>query len=336
MASSFDHPVRGTVHCPAAPLVSAWLDAHGTPNSIAPLTGLPSPTAPADSSDGRLAATTYLDLDGRAVGIAVLAPPPFADRAAAAVSVWTACLRTRRLVVPLLTPHCDGSLDALPRPRRSTAGSSSAGAECRPRADAREAVLGYQREHQTVLLLGTQHSRVDGPAPRAPGGVVPVRDEGEAAKVLVEDPRNVVFVVAPCADIRTVSAVLAVLRNRFPLLRGQHPDQWCYRSTDNRLAAGAAVRFSDLALAVEGAPPGIRQAGGVVAVGGLGDLRPEDIARAATISLIGPPVPRRHPAGPQVTDLIEVLSGLGPASVVHQRFISDVSTNVFDKAAQDR
>ncbi|MGW4651611.1 hypothetical protein ACWEPF_34265, partial [Kitasatospora sp. NPDC004289] len=37
VVTAFDHPARGTVHCPAAPLLAAWLEALGIPHATGPV-----------------------------------------------------------------------------------------------------------------------------------------------------------------------------------------------------------------------------------------------------------------------------------------------------------
>ncbi|BAJ33060.1 MULTISPECIES: hypothetical protein [Kitasatospora] len=328
VVSAFTHPGRGPVECPAAPLVSAWLNARGVPNRIAPLTGGPGRAVAGPGSgggEGQLAATTYPAPDGRILGLAVLAPTLFADTAGTAVSTWGGCLRTRRLVVPELVPHCDGSLAPGPS---APASALTDGNSCPSLAGAREAAFRHRAEHRTVLLLGAPHdtaSAMTCPVPDPTPGLIPIPDPDAAARLAVADPRNLAFVVAPCADVRNVSRVVAVLRERFPLLRGQHPDQWCYRATDNQHVLEAAVRHSDLVLSTLGTPLRAPHVGRLVNVRSLADLRPPDLARATTVTLVGPPLPPAPGTGPTVADLTGVLTGLGPTSVVRQRFRSEVA-----------
>ncbi|MFD7730562.1 hypothetical protein ACFV6F_09290 [Kitasatospora phosalacinea] len=315
VASAFDHPERGRVECPAAPLVAAWLDAWGTPNRVGPLTGGRGAVGDAKGDGGLLVATTYPGPDGRPLGIAVLAPHLLAGTAAAAVSTWSACLRTRRLLVPVFAPRCDGTLTAPPGP-----GSPAPEDDCRPRSLAREAVLGQRAQARRVLLVG---------APRAgtPDGLVPVPDVETATKIPLADPGTLAFVVAPCADTCAADRIVSVLRERFPSLRGQHPEQWCHRGTDNRIALEVAVHHGDLTLSLPGAPPPPPRARRVVEVRTLADLRPADIAQAATIVLLGPPgTPGSGPepgtpepgSGLGVAEVVGLLSGLGPTAVVRR------------------
>ncbi|MGW4802717.1 hypothetical protein [Kitasatospora sp. NPDC004272] len=325
--TSFDHPVRGPVSCPAAPVLAAWLDTWGVPTRTGPLRGAGEGDGRAGTRDGRLVATTYVDPGGAVRGIAVLAPDLLVETATAAVSTWSACLRTRRLLVPVFASSCDPASTDVPGPRAPglpvLAGTCAE--ECPHRALLREAVLDYRKEHGTVLVVGQADPGGDGLVAGAGAGLVPVPDRTAAAKLSVTDPHDLAFVVAPCTDTRTADRIVSVLRERFPLLRGQHPDQWCYRSTDNRYAAQAAVANSDLALLLQGAPAVPPRARNTLSVRTLADLRPTDIAQAQTIALLGPPAELPPGAGVTVADLVEVLSGLGPASVVHQRFTSDVA-----------
>ncbi|MFF2820855.1 hypothetical protein ACFVT9_35670 [Kitasatospora cineracea] len=329
MASSFDHPERGRVECPSAPLIAAWLDTWGMPNTTGPLTGTRRTTArTADRHGGQLVATTYTDTGGRAVGIAVLAPPLLVETAVQAVSTWSACLRTRRLLVPRLTPHCEPALTALFEPGTPNAPTPAATTDdCRHRASTRQTALDHRKDRRTVLVVGAPPGEAGASAPASAEGMLLVPDVETAVRLRVPDPRNLALVVAPCADTRGADRIIAALGERFPLLEGQHPGQWCHRSTDNRQAVQAAVGNSDLALFLPGAPPVPPRARNTLRVRTLADLRPADLAPATTIALLGPPASPPSPTAAEVAGMARVLSGLGPTAVVHQRFTSEAESD---------
>lgn len=336
VVSAFDHPDRGRVLCPASPLVAAWLATRGVPAVLRPLKTRLRHGGQGSRSEGQLFATTYQDLDHRATGIATLARGPLSEHAEQAVQAWAACLRTRRLLVPMAAAACAASSAALLPQTRSegvllpepTAGSP---APCGSAIGARECIRAFRERGDTVLLLGAGADALVGGRRRTvspePIGVLAVPDRETAASVGVPDASAVSFVTRPCSPTEEVAAILTVLRTRFPLLRGQHPDQWCYRATDGRSAARAAALHSDLTLCaqlgrIEWLPKS------AVAVTEWEDLLPEAVAPAATIALVGAP---RGLGGPGigVADLIEALSGLGPTSVVRQRVVSEVITDIF-------
>ncbi|MEV7297402.1 hypothetical protein AB0N79_38190 [Streptomyces microflavus] len=338
VASSFHHPSRGYVWCPASPLLAAWLICRGVPASVQPLEVCLQQSSNQAPGGGVLFATSYQDVDHGTVGIAALAQGPLRDRAEQAIRAWTACLRTRRLLVPLVGTACASPLVPLPPQGRSEgtpllASKHRAPSVCGLADTARDCIVGFKQRGDTVLLVG-DGGIVAGSSSSAAWlddeEVVAVADVRAAVSINVDDAAAVAFVVNPCSLTEEVAQILAVLRTRFPLLRGQHPDQWCYRATDSRSAVRMAVAQSDLALAVQNGQAGWLPEG-ILSVASLGDLDPKVIASAATIALVetqsGFPVP-----GVGVNDLIESLSGLGPTSVVYQRVVSNISTDFLKTA----
>jgi 4-hydroxy-3-methylbut-2-en-1-yl diphosphate reductase len=108
--TEFDHPERGPVRCSAAPAVSGWLRRRGFPvrEGLAP-----SSTGPHDGSV--LFTVTYLDHEGRAVGLGAAAASPGLAVAADAVSTWASVMRTRRAVLVATDPVCRGARNSLAR-----------------------------------------------------------------------------------------------------------------------------------------------------------------------------------------------------------------------------
>ncbi|BAJ25900.1 MULTISPECIES: hypothetical protein [Kitasatospora] len=317
----FVHPERGRVACPAAPLVEAHLRAEGL------LTGAGGPApellpVPAQRvrDGGVLACTTYIDLDGSVTGIAVTAPRALETAARDAVQRWAAVLRTRRIVI------------ALGEPCRQAARSAPGHAGCPKAAATRELVRQYRERGDTVLVLGAA-----GECDSASAHALP--DVAAALRFEPDDDTRLSFVLAPCSPVEAAMPVLRVLRARFPALRGQHPDQWCYAASDARLGARMVTETSDLVLDLgasaaptDGADAPSRRT--VRRVRTLADLRPEELAAAATVGVLPQLSGRERPDdSPTVTDVIEVLSGLGPLSVVHHRASTDVSTNVYERSA---
>lgn len=134
----------------------------------------------------------------------------------------------------------------------------------------------------------------------------------------VADPDRVSFAVRPCTPVDDVVPVVAALREAFPRLRGQHPDQWCYRSADRRDAVRALAAASDVVLLLGrpdpdllAGPPGPAAVRPVAAVR---DVRRAWLAGSATVGVAAGP---ETPAG-LLAGVTEALSGLGPYSVVRQ------------------
>lgn len=119
VVTEFDHPERGPVRCSAVPAVSGWLRRRGFPVRQGPAPRL------AASSDSVLFTATYLDHDGRAVGLGAAAVGPgLAAAAADAVSAWASVMRTRRAVLAATDPTCPGERHSLTRAWNALAAAS--------------------------------------------------------------------------------------------------------------------------------------------------------------------------------------------------------------------
>ncbi|MER8099257.1 hypothetical protein [Kitasatospora sp. NPDC094016] len=321
--SGYVHPTRGPVTCPAAPLVAGWLHERGFASRIDAGGILPA------GRGGRLFATTYIDLDGAVVGIAVIAPARQEAVAAEAVRVWSATVRTRRLIVCASAPACGPTPAVPPQPlNRLAAPAGGAGqAECPRAAASWAAVRQYEARGDTVLVLGGGGLAPAGPAAQQ-AGRVRVPDAAGAQALRAVDPERLSFVQHPCSPVEEVAEILGVLRARFPLLRGQHPDQWCYRSSDRRRAVRAVAESSDLVLVSAGSTLAASiRSGAFVAFNGLNALRPEEIAAAATVGVIAPL--RAAEGAVDATDaVVGAIGGLGPVSVAYHRTVTEVATDV--------
>jgi 4-hydroxy-3-methylbut-2-enyl diphosphate reductase len=159
-----------------------------------------------------------------------------------------------------------------------------------------------------------------------PHEVTEVATLRQAEAVTVDDPAAVAFVVAPGAVSAQVAQVLRVLRRRVPLLRGQHPRQWCYTMSDWWTVAKSVVEECDCVLEVGGgegprawairaaaAHKGVR----VYSIGSLSDLRSEQVD-AATIAVVG----TGGDSTPHSEQVICALRGLGPSDTVRRGIAS--------------
>ena len=348
VAERYTHPDRGPVDCPAAPLLVAWLQGRGVSARLGCFDRLDRLSASGGRAPTVVASTSYLDPAGRAagqvVGLAVAAGRDDAEVATAAVSTWSAVLRTRRVILPFPTrcapsgrPREAAAARTVPGTRRGPAvddvrPEAAAGCvepDCPGESSAWGAVREYQGRGDTVLMLGRRAGREA--TLRTPGGVdaarcLPVRTLEDAGEELRAEAERLSFVVRPCAPIEEVTPLLRELRDRFPLLRGQHPDDWCYAASDRRNSLRLAAEASDLVL-VLGNPldldPGALGRTERRHLSTLADLAPQDLMNAGTITLADSGTDTESGTGtlPDVTvaDLIGVLGGLGPLSVVRHR-----------------
>ncbi|WP_189967904.1 hypothetical protein [Streptomyces violascens] len=182
------------------------------------------------------------------------------------------------------------------------------------------AVRSYLASGDEVLLVGEPVSPADAcvtPTVGQDGGVRTVRSPQDAACLRVRDQNRLAFVVAPGSATDQIAGILGVLRTRFPRLRGQHPDGWCYTMTDLLATSRSVLAESDtVLLAGDAETPhtaAVRASGcGTPAhrIRGLNDLFVHHID-APTIALTG-----SHTAVGEL--VLRVLSGLGPLSTVER------------------
>jgi 4-hydroxy-3-methylbut-2-enyl diphosphate reductase len=104
VASTFTHPVRGVVECPAAPVAATAMGMTGlrVRRRSAP---------PVGSGDGILHAVSYVDPSGQVMGLGVVAPQshgPASRLAEEVVRSWAGVMRTRRVLVEATGPSCAG------------------------------------------------------------------------------------------------------------------------------------------------------------------------------------------------------------------------------------
>lgn len=207
-------------------------------------------------------------------------------------------------------------------------------ATCPLVADAHREVREFADRGDTVLMVGRPGDAVtEGLVGQAPEDVFVVSSVREAGEVLVADPDRVSFVLSPGMPVDDSVVVLAALRSRFPRLRGQHPDGWCYAASDRRAAVRSVAGGSDLLLIVGDADDSDRHELAAAVAGArcqirhlvnAGQLRADWLASAVTIGIA---TTSSAPAG-LVDEIVTVLSGLGPLSVAHQQITTDVATDV--------
>lgn len=310
----FEHPSRGSVRCPAAPAFAADLAERLRPGAAgAPGRGVALDTDVDASRHTRAtitAAVSYLDRDGHATGLAAALP---ADDSAALDAVlrglceWTSVMHTRQVLVAE-QPSC--------------APSSAATALCPHRTIAHASVLEYVGRGDALVLVADRESGLAeqlAADARGAGGRAEIVREAATAALGDVDPNALSFVIVPGTRIEVAGPILRGLRERFPRLRGQHPDAFCHGRTDwyetVRSVAGASERVFVLSDPAEPTDPTVLEvvdALGVpcVRVTDPVDLRPAQLDHRA-IGLI--PVGSAT-ADKRVAEAVELLGGLGPLS----------------------
>lgn len=179
----------------------------------------------------------------------------------------------------------------------------------------------FAAQDTTVFLIGhSGHEEVEGTSGEAPDHVVVVPDVTAAATVTAPDPDRVAYAMQTTLAVDEAEQIAAVLRQRFPALRGPRRDDICYATTNRQVAVRQIAAGCDLMLVV-GSPNSsnslrlveVAQREGVPGrlIDDAGDLSLSDLIGAKTIG-----VTAGASAPPQlVDDLVAALGGLGATNV---------------------
>jgi 4-hydroxy-3-methylbut-2-enyl diphosphate reductase len=171
----------------------------------------------------------------------------------------------------------------------------------------------YANRGDTVIVIGNDGT--DGnaamPALTAQAGeaAVVVRSAADAGDLTGIDPERVSFVIDPGMRTEDALAILAVLRRRFPHLRGHHFDVLCDAASNRARAIESVAAANEVTLVVTGHAE--NPASGIP-VTSLADLAADLLDGITTVGLV---TTLSAPAG-LADDVIRALSGLGPLSVV--------------------
>ena len=110
----------------------------------------------------------------------------------------------------------------------------------------------YAGRGATVLLVGhADHDEVIGTRGEAPDQVILIEDVAQAEAVDVPDPENVALTTQTTLSLDDTTAIVAVLRRRFPALREPASSDICYATQNRQDAVKQAVTAgADLVLVV--------------------------------------------------------------------------------------
>ena len=168
----------------------------------------------------------------------------------------------------------------------------------------------YASRGDTVVVIGdAAHAATRVLAEQAGEAAVVISTAGQISDVEGADPERVSFVIDPGMQTEHALAILAVLRRRFPQLRGHHFDAICDAASDRARTIESVTATSELMLVVTGNPAGVVNATPVTR---LADLRPDLLDGITSVGLAST---LDAPAG-LADDVVRALSGLGPLSIV--------------------
>jgi 4-hydroxy-3-methylbut-2-en-1-yl diphosphate reductase len=173
----------------------------------------------------------------------------------------------------------------------------------------------------TVLLIGhAGHEEVEGTLGEAPEHTILVENVTQARSVTVTDPERVSYLTQTTLAVDETAEIVAVLRERFPSLKGPASDDICYATTNRQHALSTVATEADLVLVI-GSPNSsnsvrlvelARRAGtSAYLIDDAGDIRAEWLAGVRTIGLTA-----GASAPPRLVD--EVLAALAPGTVIER------------------
>lgn len=173
----------------------------------------------------------------------------------------------------------------------------------------------------TVLLIGhAGHEEVEGTLGEAPEHTILVEDVAQARTVTVPDPARVSYLTQTTLAVDETEEIVAVLRSRFPELRGPATDDICYATTNRQHALSSVAADADLVLVIGSTNSSnsvrlvelARRAGTpAYLIDDAGDIDPAWLVGVRTVG-----VTAGASAPPRLVD--EVVAALGPVTVLER------------------
>ncbi len=107
----------------------------------------------------------------------------------------------------------------------------------------------FAAEGRTIFLVGHgDHEEVEGTLGEAPASIVLVEDAAAAATVEPRDPARVAYLTQTTLAVDETDEIVAILRARFPALRGPGSEDICYASANRQAAVRQVAREAELVL----------------------------------------------------------------------------------------
>ena len=113
-----------------------------------------------------------------------------------------------------------------------------------------EAVRFAQEDYDIVLVGHEGHEEVEGTMGEAPEHIQLVEGPDDVAKLVVRDPKRVVWLSQTTLSVDETMTTVAALRERFPELIDPPSDDICYATQNRQLAIKEIAKDADLVLVV--------------------------------------------------------------------------------------
>src|SRR3954463_2372385 len=109
----------------------------------------------------------------------------------------------------------------------------------------------FATDDYDILLIGhAGHEEVEGTAGEAPGHIQLVETPEDVARIEVRDPAKVAWLSQTTLSVDETMAVVAAIRERFPLLLDPPSDDICYATQNRQMAVKEISRDADLVVVV--------------------------------------------------------------------------------------
>jgi 4-hydroxy-3-methylbut-2-enyl diphosphate reductase len=182
----------------------------------------------------------------------------------------------------------------------------------------------FAREGYTVALIGhAGHEEVEGTLGEAPDSTVLVQTAEDVARLDVDDPSKIAYLMQTTLAIDEAADVAGALREKFPQMRAPGSDDICYATTNRQAAVRAVATEADVVLVAGSANSSnsVRlversERAGTPAhlIDGATDI---DLSWLAGASVVGLTAGASAPPA-VVSEIIEALSGLGTVTVTER------------------
>jgi 4-hydroxy-3-methylbut-2-en-1-yl diphosphate reductase len=182
----------------------------------------------------------------------------------------------------------------------------------------------FAREGYTVALIGhAGHEEVEGTLGEAPESTVLVQTAEDVARLSLDDPSKIAYLMQTTLAIDEAADVADALRDKFPRMRAPGSDDICYATTNRQAAVRAVAAEADLVLVAGSANSSnsVRlversERAGTPAhlIDGATDI---DLSWLADASVIGLTAGASAPPA-VVSEIITALSGLGTVTVTER------------------
>jgi 4-hydroxy-3-methylbut-2-en-1-yl diphosphate reductase len=118
----------------------------------------------------------------------------------------------------------------------------------------KEAILNHRRGREIVLIGHAGHPEVEGTMGQLPEGAVTlVETAADARAFQPRDPQRLAWLTQTTLSVDDTAEIVAILRERFPVIVGPHKEDICYATTNRQAAVKLAAPQVDAFLVV-GAP----------------------------------------------------------------------------------